>query len=809
MKAGKRTPPLPLSWPEGGRIRHRIPPSPRNRGGAKRNLKNIEAVFRRAEEDGRSVLLEPEAYAVLREAGIRVPRFLVLPAGRKASAREIAALGAPELVLKIVSPLVLHKSDVGGVAFVKASAAAVNAACAAMIAEVPRRYAAWAKGFAKPGTPAPTAAQVRESIRGVLVCERVRFVDAGYGSEIMAGLRNTREFGPVVSFGTGGTDVEFMAERLKPGRGNAVAAAHLFPGGKALEDLLRPLVVTGKLARDFRGRKAVLAEAEIARVLDGFRRLAVAFSPFGAESPYVLEDLEVNPFVVRGGRCVPLDGLARFSRAKVDPGRRPLENLQNLLRPRTIGIIGVSEKMNVGRMILQNVLRNGFPAEGVFIVKPGVREIDGCRCVPTIADLPVAVDLFVLTLGAEQCPPVMNELVRLEKARSVIIIAGGMGEKEGTGGIEDAIRRMLADARAAGRPTPVVNGGNCLGIASRPGRYDTTFIPERKLPRPKGFPSGLAFVSQSGAFMISRMSRLGRLEPLYAVSLGNQLDLTASDYLKALADDPEASVLAVYMEGFRPGDGLEFARAAAEISRRGRRVIVYKSGRSPEGRAATSSHTASVAGDYDVFRSILRQAGAVVTEGIAEFESWLKAAVFLRDKPARGNRVGLISNAGFEAVVMADGLAGEPALRPAAFSESTRARISEALKPLGIDKLQDIHDPLDVTPVADDAAFMGCAEAILDDPEVDCAVVSPVPMTAALQTLPAGEGHGEDFRRPGTFATRMVEAFRRCPKPVVVNIDAGEVYDPLADFLEGEGLPVFRRADDAMRFLRDYAGTRG
>jgi len=134
----------------------------------------------------------------------------------------------------------------------------------------------------------------------------------------------------------------------------------------------------------------------------------------------------------------------------------------------------------------------------------------------------------------------------------------------------------------------------------------------------------------------------------------------------------------------------------------------------------------------------------------------------------------------------------------------TKERILASLRPLGIDRLLDIHNPLDVTPVADDAAFGESVRAFIEDPGVDCAVISNVPLTRALQTLPAGEGHAEDLARPGGFASRAIEVFRSTTKPVVVNIDSGALYDPLADHLEKAGIPVFRRADDALRFLRMY-----
>ena len=767
----------------------------------------VDRIFAAAEMEGRDSLLEPEVYQVLAAAGIQAPRHVFLPAGKRATRKDLPFKASAGAVIKVVSPLIIHKSDAGGIEFVKADPASVNKACERMTRTVPLRYLEWAKRSAGDAAGSvPSLRAVRESIRGFLIAEKVDFENVGFGSEILIGTRNTREFGPVLTVGSGGLEVEYMNERLREGRAAAIASAHLLADEK-LTGLLEPLSFFGKVAAAFRGRKPLLTPRSLVGTVLRFRDLAAAFSPFSELSPFVIEEAEVNPFVIRGGRLVALDGVCRFSRNKRPADGRPVEAVRRLLRPDSIGIIGVSEKMNIGRIILQNILKNGFPAGDVFVVKPGVDRIDGCLCVPSIKDLPRPVDLFVLTLGAEQCAPAMEELVEGGKARSVIIIAGGMGEKEGGSTIEDRIREILAGGRRGGRLTPVVNGGNCMGIISKPGRYDTTFIPASKLPRPKSPRSNLALISQSGAFMACRMSKLPMVEPLYAVSLGNQIDLAASDYMRHLAGEPEARLFAVYMEGFQPGDGLAFARAVSDIAaEEGRAVLVYKAGRSPEGRAATSSHTASVAGEYDVFRSVLEQAGAVVARDLLEFESFMKGMVFLEGKKVRGRRVGLISNAGFECVVLADNLRNGTGLELAALSPETKARIADLLRPLGIDRLQDVRNPLDVTPVADDAVFCECARAILEDPGVDGAVVSNVPMSPAQQTLKAGEGHDEDLARPGAFAPRMAEIFRSAEKPVVVSIDAGELYTPLAEFLERAEVPVFRRSDEAVRFLRTYVG---
>ncbi len=744
----------------------------------------IEKIFKEAAHDS---LLEQEVYAVLQAMGIATPRFSFLPKGQAIQGSDLDHFNSSKLVLKIVSPQIQHKTDVGGVRFVEKEAAAVSRAITEMIRDIPESFEA--------------------SIQGTLLLETISYEKVGFGSELLLGLRNSREFGPVVTIGPGGTEVEFLNAKLREGTALAISSAHLLPR-ESIGKVLKPLAFYDKLTTDFRGRPALLEAGILEDMYSRFLQLGVHFSPLSVDSEFVIEEMEVNPFVVCQNRLYPLDGLCRISRNHLERRTVPAEQIGRLLVPDSIGIIGVSEKMNIGHIILNNILKQGFAREKVFVVKPGQEEIEGCRCVPGVQDLPETVDLFVLTVSAEQSLQVMQEIMDSEKARSVIIIAGGMGEKEGTQDIERSIRELLAARREAGRMVPVVNGGNSMGIFSEPGKYDTTFVPEFKIfahPRKDIMRPGLVYLSQSGAFMVSRMSQLPGLAPEYGVSIGNQIDLTISDYLRYLKDDPQARIFALYIEGFLPGDGLSLADAAQEITRQaGKAVVVYKAGRSPEGRAATASHTASVAGDYLVSREVLEQAGVIVAQDIDEFEASIKNLCFLSGKTVRGNRVGLISNAGFECVIMSDNLAEEENLELAVLTPETKAGLSEILQPSGIDRLQDVRNPLDATPVADDHTFCACVEAIMKDPNVDCGVVSPLPMSPAMNTLAPSEFHREDLYREGSTPRLLADIFKRTDKPFVVSIDSGKLYLPMKEFLEAEGVPVFRRCDEAVVFLRKY-----
>jgi acyl-CoA synthetase (NDP forming) len=342
-----------------------------------------------------------------------------------------------------------------------------------------------------------------------------------------------------------------------------------------------------------------------------------------------------------------------------------------------------------------------------------------------------------------------------------------------------------------------------------PGKYDTTFVPEYKLPRITGQKTNLVYISQSGAFMISRMSKLPSIEPLYAISVGNQIDLSISDYLNYFVDDKESKVFGIYVEGFLPGDGLALAQAAREVVKQeGKMIVLYKAGRTAEGKAATASHTASVAGDYNITSSIMEEMGVIVAETIFEFENYVKNLSLLAHKEIRSNRIALVSNAGFECVTMADNLKNDQEFELAQLSSTTVKRVTKILEEAGIHRIQDVHNPLDTTAVADDAVFAECVSAMLEDEEVDCAIASPVPMTPSMQTLVPGRFHDENLYHPRGIVMRLIDIFHKTDKPFVVNIDAGDIFKPMVDCLEQSGVPTFRRSDIAVRFLRKYINNR-
>jgi acyl-CoA synthetase (NDP forming) len=141
---------------------------------------------------------------------------------------------------------------------------------------------------------------------------------------------------------------------------------------------------------------------------------------------------------------------------------------------------------------------------------------------------------------------------------------------------------------------------------------------------------------------------------------------------------------------------------------------------------------------------------------------------------------------------------------PASFSEETQRELSTIFASCRIDGVVDVRNPLDLTPIVDDAQFEAAVRAVLQDPDVDTGVVGCVPFTGALNTLSASETHNEDVESPTSIASRLVRVWEETSKPWAVVVDAGTDYDTMAEVLREGGLPVFRTADRAVRLLEVY-----
>ena len=779
----------------------------------------IQKILSAAHAEGRSSLYEHECYDIQEAIGAEAaPASRMIQIGQRPTAADLDNLTGDKVVLKVVSPDITHKTEAKGVRIVARELGAVEAAFDLMMREVPESYAAYLENH-EGEVPSSLAGRrghgleqrVTNRIVGILLCSFMPTDSQGFATELFVGIRSTEEFGPIISAGLGGVEMELLARQTRKGAAVAIAPTGTIDG-EGFFNLFKNTLSYDRLSGAMRGSRRLLEDNILIECFQAFIDLANHFSAMNADAAFHLEEVEVNPYAASGGRMAPLDGMCRFRPARRRHEARSIDKIGSLLKPQTVAVIGVSEgSQNMGRIILGNILAAGFDRDKVQIVHPTASEIDGVPCVAGVADLPNKVDLFVVAVGANQVAGVINDLIEHDRANAVILIPGGIGEKEGSQDLEADIKDGIRTAHKKDGGGPLFLGGNSLGVISHPGNYDTMFIPDTKLPKSRGkHARKLCFISQSGAFIISTLSRMPWLDPAYALSIGNQIDLTAGDLLSYVKDDPEIEVFAVYMEGFQPCDGHAFAAAVKETVALGKDVVFYKAGRTSEGRSATAGHTASVAGDYAVCENAVAQAGAFVASDFNEFSDFLRVTLPLRGKKPLGNRLAAVSNAGYEAVGMADSIQvnGAELVLPE-FGGRTEEALTKILSDNRLGGLVDVKNPFDVTPMAGDTVFTDMIVEVLGDDGIDAAVVGIVPLTPAMQTLAPGDGHRESINDPGSIAQLLPGAVEASDKPVVAVIDSGVPFDPLVAALRAGGLPVFRAADRAVRALCKWVDVKG
>ena len=229
-------------------------------------------------------------------------------------------------------------------------------------------------------------------------------------------------------------------------------------------------------------------------------------------------------------------------------------------------------------------------------------------------------------------------------------------------------------------------------------------------------------------------------------------------------------------------------------------MLLYKAGRTREGSAAASSHTAAAVGDYEVCEELARAAGAVVAASLDAFEDDVVAFTLLHDRAASGRRVAVLSNAGFEATAAADTLSG---LELASLGSETRERLARLLPP----GIVDVHNPVDATPVTPTRAYAAIAAALAEDAAVDALVVAGVPATPFLDSLATGPGHDEDVEgRPVSRRCSPRSSARPASRWCSRWTRARSTTRSPGRSREA-GLPTFRRVDRATRALARFLGA--
>ncbi|MFO0870115.1 MAG: bifunctional acetate--CoA ligase family protein/GNAT family N-acetyltransferase [Pirellulales bacterium] len=454
-------------------------------------------------------------------------------------------------------------------------------------------------------------------------------------------------------------------------------------------------------------------------------------------------------------------------------GRRP-QGLDALFLPRTVAVIGASERPgSVGRTVFNNLLA-GSSTRRVLPINPQRPQVLGHTAYPRVGAVPEPIDLAVLVTPAPTIPGLIEECAECGIPAAIIISAGF--KELGAAG-EQLEQRVLATARAASLR---VIGPNCLGLMNPLLGLNATFAGAQALP------GKLAFLSQSGALCTAILdwSLAEQVGFSAFVSVGSMLDVGWGDLIDYFGRDPRTQSILLYMESV--GDARSFLSAAREVAL-SKPIIVIKGGRSESASKAAASHTGALAGSDLVFDAALRRVGVLRVERIAELFS--TAAVLDKQPRPRGRRLTIVTNAGGPGVLATDALAqggGELAeLAPA-----TRAALDQLLPPHW-----SRGNPIDVLGDADAERYGQTLEVAARDPNTDgyLVILTPQDMTDPLGT-----------------AARLQPLARLRDKPVLASWMGGPAVEAAAARLAAASIPNFPYPDTAVRafnYLWQYSDT--
>ena len=539
------------------------------------------------------MLSEAEGYELLKKNGIPVPEFSVVQTRSEASAAA-DSLGYP-LVMKVISPQIIHKSDAGGVVTGIFSAADAEKAFDTISLQV--------KSFD------PSA-----NISGIMIERQEK-----KGLEILIGGRIDPTFGKIITVGMGGTLVELIRDvsiRVLP-----VTYADIYAMIQELQAY--PLI------RGYRN--------EPARDKEGLIALIDAVARFFLQNPDVAE-FDLNPvFLYEKGTCV-VDARIYLT----DDSGSPHSTQKNPLPPgildiKSIALIGASPEPNkVGYAVLRNLL--AFPGR-LYPVNPKHKTILGRTVYPSLASIPDTVDIAVIVVPARFVPQIVEEAGK-KGILFAIIISSGFRESGKTGTSLEHQVVQLAEKYGIR-----IMGPNCLGLMLPLQAINTTFDPIS----PK--PGSIAFISQSGA-IISTIVDWSLPEEIgfsAVISVGNQADLSFEDFLQYTGDDPNTRAIILYIEEIH--DGRRFMEIAHEVTPK-KPVVAIKSGSSRIGQMTAASHTGSLAGSFEVYLAAFWQSGIIPVRSMRE--AFQTAELLSSEGYPRGIRAIVISNAGGFAVLSSD-----------------------------------------------------------------------------------------------------------------------------------------------------------
>jgi acetyl coenzyme A synthetase (ADP forming)-like protein len=561
------------------------------------NQAAVRKVLDAVKADGRTSLTAPEGKLVSDAYGIPVPGE-----GVATSADDAVTLArgmSYPVVMKIVSPDILHKTEAGGVIGGVKSDEEAKAAYDTILKNA-KAYKADAK---------IEGIQVQQMLKG--------------GTEVIVGAITDKSFGKLVAFGLGGVLVEVLKDitfRLAPA--TKEDAFSMLDGIQAKEML-----------HGVRGGEAVNREA--------LAEIIVRVSQLVSDFPEIVE-LDLNPVFATKQSAIAAD-----VRIVVDfdyvPREAPRSNenivaaMKRIMQPKAVAVIGASaEAGKIGNSVMKNLVNGGYKGE-IYPVHPKADEILGYKAFKSVKDIPGVVDVAVFAIPAKLVAAALIECGE-KKVPGAVLIPSGFAEAN-----EPELQDEIVEI---GKKYDIrLMGPNIYGFYYTPDNLSATFC------TPFDVKGSAALSSQSGGIgmAIIGFSRSAKMGVSAIVGLGNKSDIDEDDLLAFFEQDPHTKIIAQHLEDLK--DGRAFAEAAKRVSKQ-KPIVVLKAGRTQAGAAAAASHTGALAGNDKIYEDVFAQSGVIRARSLRQLLEFARGIPLL--PTPKGENVVIITGAGGSGVLLSD-----------------------------------------------------------------------------------------------------------------------------------------------------------
>ncbi len=554
-------------------------------------------IIEQVKAEKRKFLAPGEAKILADAYGINVPKE-GLSTNPKEAAQLADQIGYP-VVLKIVSPDILHKTEAGGVLVGVKNAAEAEQGFEKLVAN--------AKAY-----------NSKAVITGVQVQQMI-----GSGQEVIIGAVTDPSFGKLVAFGLGGILVEVLKDitfRLAPVSEDEALSM--------LDSISAHAVLKGARGKDPVDRHA------LAQMIRNVSKLIADFPE--------ISEIDLNPVIAMKDSAVAADIRIIINADYQQPRFRYEDSeircqMQRIMNPATLAVIGASpEEGKIGNSIMKNLINGGYSGE-IYPIHPKAEDILGKKVYRSVKDVPGPIDIAIFAIPAKLVPQALIE-VGEKQIPGAILIPSGFAETGNT-----AAQQEIIDI---GRKYHVrLMGPNIYGFYYTPKNLCATFCTAYDL---KG---QAALSSQSGGIgmAIIGFSRSAKMGVSAIVGLGNKSDLDEDDLLIYFENDDNTQIIAQHFEDLK--DGRSYAEAAKRVSKK-KPIVALKAGRTSSGAKAASSHTGALAGNDKIYEDILKQAGVIRVRSLRDLLEFARAIPLI--PTPKGENVVIITGAGGSGVLLSD-----------------------------------------------------------------------------------------------------------------------------------------------------------